>query len=283
MCRRCKLPNASAERALAYTRIPPERGHDLSDSVPESWPNAGGIEFRDVSLWHYTGGPKVLKNISFKINPSEKIGITGRTGAGKSSLVAALMRLAETGGNIFVDGLDIGAINVHVSRQATSVISQAPTLTNGRIRMNLDPFDEHTDSQIWNALTQTKMDSVVSSLPMKLDTEINSSDSNFSLGERQLLHLTRVLLKKNKIVIFDEATGKVDKKTDEEIQKIVRDVFKDCTVITIAHRLSTILSCDRIIILDQGKIVDCDTPRELLSKENSLLKQLLEMSRAETY
>jgi ABC-type multidrug transport system fused ATPase/permease subunit len=122
------------------------------------------------------------------------------------------------------------------------------------------------------------MESAISNLPGELDNEINSSDSNFSLGERQLLHLTRVLLKKNMIIIFDEATGKVDRKTDEDIQNVVREVFKDCTVITIAHRLSTILDSDRIMLLDQGNIVDCDTPQALLKNEDGLLKQLLELS-----
>jgi ABC-type multidrug transport system fused ATPase/permease subunit len=177
-----------------------------------------------------------------------------------------------------VDGLNIREINVVSSRQVISVISQAPILINGTIRVNLDPVGEHSDSEIWQALAQTKMTSAISNLPRKLHNEITSSDSNFSLGERQLLHLTRVLLKKNKIIIFDEATGKVDRKTDEDIQNVVREVFKDCTVITIAHRLSTILDSDRIMILDQGKIVDCGTPQSLLNKEGSLLKQLLELS-----
>jgi ABC-type multidrug transport system fused ATPase/permease subunit len=268
----------SAERALAYTNIPPEPGQSLPEYLPKEWPNAGGIEFQGVSMRYYPDGPKVLHNVSFKVKPGEKIGIVGRTGAGKSSLVAALMRLALTEGDIFVDGLNIREINVASSRQVISVISQAPILMNGTIRVNLDPLGEHKDSEIWQALAQTKMTSAISNLPRKLENELNSSDSNFSLGERQLLHLTRVLLKKNKIIIFDEATGKVDGETDEEIQCIVREVFKDCTVITIAHRLTTILDSDRIMILDQGKVVDCGTPQSLLDKEDSLLKQLLELS-----
>ena len=151
-------------------------------------------------------------------------------------------------------------------------------MVSGTIRVILDPVGEHSDAEIWMALAQTKMISVISNLPRKLDTEINSSDSNFSLGERQLLHLTRVLLKKSKIIVFDEATGKVDRNTDYDIQKIVREVLKDCTVITIAHRLSTVLNSDRIMILDQGEIVDCDSPQALLEKEDGLLKQLLELS-----
>ena len=268
----------SAERAFAYTQIPPEPGQYIAKSPPKEWPNAGEVEFQDVSMRYYKGGPEILKNISFKVNPGEKFGIAGRTGAGKSSLVAALMRLALTEGDIFVDGLNIGGINLASSREVISVISQAPILINGTIRLNLDPLGEHSDTEIWKALGQTKMTSAISNLPKKLENEINSNDINFSLGERQLLHLTRVLLRKNKIIIFDEATGKVDRKTDDDIQSIVRDVFKDCTVITIAHRLSTILNSDRIMILDQGKIVDCGTPQVLLNQKDSLLKQLLELS-----
>jgi ABC-type multidrug transport system fused ATPase/permease subunit len=268
----------SAERAMGYTQIPPEPGQYLPEFTAKKWPNAGEVKFQSVSLRYYKGGPEILKNISFKVNPKEKIGIAGRTGAGKSSLVAALMRLSLTEGNIFVNGLNIREMNVASSRQLISVISQTPILINGTIRVNLDPLGEHRDSEIWKALAKTKMTSAISNLPKKLDNEINSGDSDFSLGERQLLHLTRVLLKKNEIIIFDEATGKVDRKTDEDIQSVVRDVFKDRTVITIAHRLSTILNSDRIMILDQGNIVDSGTPQALLNREDSLLKQLLELS-----
>ncbi len=268
----------SAERALTFTKIAPESGHCLHEFPLNEWPLTGGVEFQDVSLWYYRDGPKVLKNISFKVNPGEKIGIMGRTGAGKSSLVAALMRLALTDGHIFVDGLNIKEINVVAFRQVISVISQAPALVNGTIRINLDPLGEYSDIEIWKALAQTRMISVISNMPRKLENEINASDSNFSLGERQLLHLSRVILKKSKIIVFDEATGKVDRKTDDDIQKIVREVLKDCTVITIAHRLSTVLNSDRIMILDQGKIVDCGSPQALLGKKDSLLKQLLELS-----
>ena len=163
----------SAERAMAYVQIPPELGHNLPESSPKEWPNAGKLEFQGVSLWHYKDGPKVLKNISFKVNPGEKIGIAGRTGAGKSSLVAALMRLALTEGDIYVDGLNIREINVVFSRQVISVISQAPILINGTVRINLDPLGEHSDTEIWNALAQTKMTSSISNLPKKLENEIN--------------------------------------------------------------------------------------------------------------
>ena len=267
----------SAERVLAYTRIQPERGQDSPKTPPRNWPHTGAIEFRDVSLWHYTGSPNALKNISFKINSSEKVGIAGRTGAGKSSLVAALMRLAETRGEIMIDGLNIEDFNVLSTRKCMSVISQSPTLINGTIRLNLDPLAQHTDTEIWQALNRTKMSSTVKNLPKTLDSELDNDNSSLSVGEKQLLNLARVLLQNNKIVIFDEATGKIDGNTDQEIQRIIGEVFKECTVITIAHRLSTILDCDRVMVLDQGEIMEFDRPDVLLNKPSGLLKQLQEI------
>ena len=267
----------SAERVLAYTKITPEPGHEEQKPPPRNWPDAGEIKFRNVSLWYYTGSPKSLKNISFKINSSEKVGISGRTGAGKSSLVAALMRMAETRGKIIIDGLDIKKFNVLSTRKCISVISQSPSLINGTIRLNLDPLGQHTDTEIWQALNRTKMTSKIQNLPNGLDSELNTDNSSFSVGEKQLLNLARVLLQRNKIIVFDEATGKIDGNTDEEIQGIIGNVLKECTVITIAHRLSTILNCDRVMVLDQGEIKEFDRPDVLLNKPNGLLKQLQEI------
>ena len=268
----------SAERVLAYTKIKTELGQDLPKTPPQNWPYAGEIEFKDVSLWHYTGGPYALKNLTFTIHSSEKVGIVGRTGAGKSSLVAALMRLAETRGEILIDGLNIKEFNMLSIRKSLSVISQSPTLINGTIRLNLDPLGQHTDVEIWNALHQTKMSCTVKNLPKALDAELNIDNSKFSVGEKQLLNLARVLLQNNKIVIFDEATGKIDGNTDKEIQRIIDEVCKECTVITIAHRLSSILHCDRVMVLDQGEIKEFDRPAVLLMKPSGLLRQLQEIA-----
>ena len=234
----------SAERVLEYTKIQPESGQNSSRKPPQNWPNKGEIVAKDVSLWHYHGGPLALKNITFEVNASEKIGIAGRTGAGKSSLIAALMRLAETRGEILIDGLNINDFNTPSTRKCLSVISQAPTLINGTVRLNVDPLGEHTDAEIWNALHRTKMSSAVKNMPKALDSELSQDNSNFSIGEKQLLNLARVLLQNNKIVIFDEATGKIDGNTDEEIQRIINEDFQECTMITISHRLDTILDCD---------------------------------------
>ena len=264
----------SAERVLAYTRIKPERGQDEPKTPPENWPHAGVIEFKDVSLSHSSNGPNALKNISFKTTQSEKIGIAGRTGAGKSSVVAALMRLAKTRGEILIDGLNIDDFNVLSTRKRISVISQTPTLMNGTIRFNLDQSGKHTDAEIWDALKRTKMSPTVRSLPQSLDFHLDNDSLCFSVGERQLLNIARILLQGNKIVIFDEATGKTDGNTDREIERIVSEVFKECTVITIAHRLSATLDCDRVMVLDQGELREFDRPDVLLNKPSGLLKQL---------
>ena len=269
----------SAERTLAYTKINAEKGRDINKDPPENWPHSGAIQFKNVSLWHYEDGPKVLKSLNFNISSMEKIGIAGRTGAGKSSLIAALMRLAETDGEIIVDDMDIMKLNVMCTRRSISTISQSPILISNSIRVNLDPSAKFTDSEIWHALDQMQMKSVISELPQQLESLIIGTSSGFSVGEIQLLHLARVLLKKSKIIIFDEATAKVDEKTNEIIQRIIRDVFKDCTVITVAHQLSTILDCDRIMVLDRGEIVEFDSPEVLLGKKDGILRQLCKISR----
>lgn len=268
----------SAERILAYTEIVPERGREIKEMPPKEWPETGVIRFDHVSLRHYKDGPTVLKDLSFEINPSEKIGIVGRTGAGKSSLVAALMRIGETEGNIIIDSLRIEDLNVLSTRGRISVISQSPVLFNGTIRENLNPTGELDDSEIWEVLDKMKLGILVGSLPQKLDNECTGGGSNFSVGQRQLFHLARVLLKRNKIIIFDEATGKVDKKTAEQIQNVIHGVFEDCTVITISHRIATIQECDRIMVLDQGAIVEFDKPDVLLNKEDGFFLGLTKIA-----
>ena len=186
--------------------------------------------------------------------------------------------MAETDGEIIVDNINIMKLNVFSSRRNISIISQFPMLISNSIRVNLDPFKMFKDSEIWDALDQMQMKTTISSLPQQLESEIISSSSGFSVGEKQLFHLARVLLRKSKIIVFDEATGKVDETTDEIIQTVIRDVFRDCTVITIAHRLSTILDCDRIMVLDRGAIVEFDKPEVLLEKEDGVLKQLYKVS-----
>ncbi|XP_028408178.1 multidrug resistance-associated protein 4-like isoform X2 [Dendronephthya gigantea] len=176
----------SAERVLAYTKIEPECGQDEPKTPPENWPHAGEVVFKEVSLSYYKGGADSLKNISFKINSSEKVGIAGRTGAGKSSVVAALMRLAETRGEIMIDDENIKNFNTLSTREHISVISQTPTLMKGTVRLNLDPLHKHTDAELWNVLERVKLDSVIKNLHKKLESELNIGDTGFSVGEKQL-------------------------------------------------------------------------------------------------
>ena len=268
----------SAERVLEYTRIQPEGGQNLNKTPPKNWRNLGKIEMNNVSLWHYNGGPLALKNITFKISAKEKIGIVGRTGAGKSSFIAALMRLAETRGEVLFDGLNIKDFDRISTRKCVSVISQSPTLINGTVRLIIDPLREHTDNEIWNVLHQTKMSTTGRNLPKALDSEVSNDNSNFSIGQRQLLNLARILLQNNKIVIFDEATGKVDENTDKETQMIISEHLQEHTIITISHRLDTVLDCDRVMVLDQREIKEFDSVAVLLNKTDGLLKQLKDIA-----
>ncbi|CAB3995977.1 multidrug resistance-associated 4-like [Paramuricea clavata] len=269
----------SAERILAYTEIVPEKGREIQEQPPKNWTERGSIQFNNVSLRHYKYGPKVLKDLSFEINPAEKIGIVGRTGAGKSSLVAALMRIGDIEGNIIIDSVGIEDLNILSTRQRISVISQSPVLFNGTIRENMNPTGELDDSEIWNVLDQMQLGILVGSLPKKLDSECTGGGSDFSVGQRQLFHLAKVLLKRNKIIIFDEATGKVDQKTTAQIQNGIHGVLKDCTVITISHRMAAVKECNRIMVLDQGSIVEFDKPDVLLNKKKGMFLELTEIAK----
>jgi len=206
----------------------------------------------------------------------KKIGIVGRTGAGKSSLMQALFRFSEpASGTIIIDGIDITKIGLKDLRSKLSLIPQDPTLFIGSVRYNLDPFDEHEDNQIWDALRMVKLDKVISELPGKLDELIAERGSNFSVGQRQMICMARALLRNTKILLMDEATASVDLKTDTLIQKMVRKNFKDVTVLTIAHRLNTIMDSSRVLVLDKGKVAEYDQPKNLL-EQNGIFTGMVE-------
>ncbi|KAL6100877.1 abcc4 [Pungitius sinensis] len=207
-----------------------------------------------------------------------EVGIVGRTGAGKSSLISALFRLAEPEGRIMIDGFLTSEIGLHTLRQKMSIIPQDPVLFTGTMRKNLDPFRLHTDEDLWNALREVQMKDVVEDLPDKLETVLTECGSNISVGQRQLVCLARAMLRKNRILIIDEATANVDPRTDGLIQQTIRDKFQECTVLTIAHRLNTIIDCDRILVLDAGSIQEYDEPYVLLQNQEGLFYQMVEQT-----
>ncbi|XP_028401691.1 multidrug resistance-associated protein 4-like [Dendronephthya gigantea] len=260
----------SVERVQQYSKLDHEADLEILDSKPqETWPERGQITGENVSFRYHPSLPLVLKGINFNIKPKEKVGIVGRTGAGKSSLISALFRLAEPRGKIYIDGVSIKGIGLHDLRKKLSIIPQDPVIFTGSVRDNLDPFSNHKDVEIWNALEQVQLKEVVNNYSAKLNFQITESGNNLSVGQRQLICLARAILKHNRILIIDEATANVDHKTDELIQETIRDKFRDCTVLTIAHRLNTIMDADRIMVLDAGRIVEFDEPYELLKRPDS--------------
>ncbi|XP_046389738.1 ATP-binding cassette sub-family C member 5-like [Ischnura elegans] len=265
----------SVERIMEYMEGPVEAEIGLL-SVPQNWPPHGSITMQNVCLRYGPDKPLVLKDICVEINPAEKIGVVGRTGAGKTSLITALMRLIELeSGQIIIDGIDISQIGLFELRAAIAVIPQDPVLFGGTLRHNLDPFDEHTDDMVWDALEKSHLKDKVLKDSKGLMMVVEADGDNFSVGEKQLLCLARALLRRNKILLLDEATASVDLMTDRLIQLTLNEAFAHCTLLTIAHRLDTILSYDRIIVLDAGKILEFDRPEVLRQKEDSMFYSML--------
>lgn len=201
------------------------------------------------------------------LEEEKKIGIVGRTGAGKSSILAALFRLEEIKGRILIDDVDCSLIGLHELRQKISIIPQEPMSFIGTLRKNLDPFDNYTDEQIWATLDEVQLKNTVLEMPGKLEFILSEGGSNLSVGQRQLICLARALLKRNQILVLDEATAAVDLHTDALIQRTIRTNFANNTVITIAHRLNTIIDSDRVLVLDAGQVVEYDTPFNLLQEQ----------------
>uniref|UniRef100_A0A671RW81 Multidrug resistance-associated protein 4 n=1 Tax=Sinocyclocheilus anshuiensis TaxID=1608454 RepID=A0A671RW81_9TELE len=268
----------SVERVVEYTELESEAPWETQKRPPPDWPNRGLITFDRVNFSYSSDGPVVLKNISAMFRPREKVGIVGRTGAGKSSLISALFRLTEPEGKILVDGVLTSEIGLHDLRQKMSIIPQDPVLFTGTMRKNLDPFSQHSDHDLWNSLKEVQLKAAVEELPAKLETELAESGSNFSVGQRQLVCLARAILRKNRILIIDEATANVDPRTDELIQKTIRAKFKECTVLTIAHRLNTIIDSDRILVLDAGRIHEYDAPHVLLQNQNGIFYKMVQQT-----
>ncbi|KAG0012631.1 hypothetical protein BGZ80_011617 [Entomortierella chlamydospora] len=314
----CELQNqlVSVERIDEYLRKNPEAPATLpsDNELPENWPQEGRIEFKNYSTRYRQGLDLVVKNISFTVQPAEKVGICGRTGAGKSSLTLALFRIIEAanshlakashngadqdtvgpkvtetaelekveieeeGGSIWIDGVDISTVGLSRLREHLAIIPQDPTLFAGTIRENLDPFDELQDADLWEALERAHLKEHIVSLSGGLSFMIAQGGDNFSVGQRSLICLARALLRKSKILVLDEATAAVDVETDELIQRTIRQEFKDRTILTIAHRIKTIMDSDKILVLEKGRVEEFESPQTLVQRPDSLFFKLAQQA-----
>ncbi|KAI0502262.1 hypothetical protein KFK09_017209 [Dendrobium nobile] len=275
----CDLENKiiSVERILQYTSVPSEPPLIVETNRPDhKWPSKGEVDLRDLQVRYALHMPFVLRGLTCTFPGGLKTGIVGRTGSGKSTLIQTLFRIIDpTVGQIHIDGLDISTIGLHDLRCKLSIIPQDPTMFEGTVRTNLDPLEEYTDEQIWEALDCCQLGDEVRKKENKLDSIVAENGDNWSVGQRQLVCLGRVILKRSKVLVLDEATASVDTATDSLIQKTLRQQFLDSTVITIAHRITSVLDSDMVLLLDNGLIVEHDTPAKLLENKSSLFAKLV--------
>ncbi|KAJ8923964.1 hypothetical protein NQ315_006740 [Exocentrus adspersus] len=272
----------SVERVLEYTKLESEPERETNQNLPVDWPEHGQVEFKDVKLKYNETDPYVLKDLNFVIQPKEKIGIVGRTGAGKSSTILALFQLYDLEGSILIDNIDTTKLPLNEVRSKISIIPQEPVLFSGTMRKNLDPFEEYNDETLWTALEQVELKDVIAELPSGLNTNVSEGGTNFSVGQRQLVCLARALIRNNRILVLDEATANVDPHTDSLIQGTIRNKFSNCSVLTIAHRLHTVMDSDKILVMDAGTVKEYDHPHVLLQNEHGLLRNLVNATGANT-
>ncbi|KAK3921166.1 Multidrug resistance-associated protein 4 [Frankliniella fusca] len=265
----------SAERILEYVQLPPEQGELIKEKKPsDGWPERGCVKMNHVFLKYSVEDSPVLKDLNLVIQPGEKIGIVGRTGAGKSSLIATLFRMAVVDGNVIIDDIDTGDVTLTRLRSSISIIPQDPVLFSGTMRYNLDPFNEYPDEKLWKALEEVELKDLLSK-EMGLNSRVLERGSNFSTGQRQLVCLARAILRANKILMMDEATANVDPQTDKLIQTTIREKFKSCTVLTVAHRLNTVIDSDRVLVMDNGTVVEYDHPWLLLERPGGVFRGMI--------
>ncbi|KAK9911290.1 hypothetical protein M0R45_035210 [Rubus argutus] len=267
----------SVERILQYSNLTSEAPLVIEDSKPPiNWPQVGTICFKNLQIRYAEHLPSVLKSISCTFPGQNKVGVVGRTGSGKSTLIQALFRIVEPReGSIIIDGVDICKIGLHDLRSRLSIIPQDPTMFEGTVRGNLDPLEQYSDSDVWEALDKCQLCDLVRAKEEKLEASVVENGENWSAGQRQLVCLGRALLKKSRILVLDEATASVDSATDGVIQKIISQEFKDRTVVTIAHRIHTVIDSDLVLVLSDGRIAEYDTPAKLLEREESLFSKLI--------
>ncbi|XP_051056069.1 ATP-binding cassette sub-family C member 3 [Phodopus roborovskii] len=257
----------AVERVKEYSKTETEAPWVVEGSrAPEGWPTRGAVEFRNYSVRYRPGLELVLKNLTLHVQGGEKVGIVGRTGAGKSSMTLCLFRILEAAeGEIYIDGLNVAHIGLHDLRSQLTIIPQDPVLFSGTLRMNLDPFGRYSEEDIWRALELSHLHTFVSSQPAGLDFLCSEGGENLSVGQRQLVCLARALLRKSRVLVLDEATAAIDLETDDLIQGTIRTQFEECTVLTIAHRLNTIMDYNRVLVLDKGVVAEFDSPSNLIA------------------
>ncbi|XP_030501864.2 ABC transporter C family member 10 [Cannabis sativa] len=267
----------SVERLNQYMYIPSEAPEVIEENrPPANWPHVGKVEIHDLQIRYRANSPLVLRGISCTFEGGHKIGIVGRTGSGKTTLIGALFRLVEpTRGKIIVDGIDISTIGLHDLRSRFGIIPQDPTLFNGTVRYNLDPLSQHSDPEIWEVLGKCQLREAVQEKEDGLDSLVMDEGSNWSMGQRQLFCLGRALLRRSRVLVLDEATASIDNATDMILQKTIRTEFVDCTVITVAHRIPTVMDCTMVLAMSDGQIVEYDEPMKLMKKDGSLFGKLV--------
>ncbi|EEE65131.1 hypothetical protein OsJ_20202 [Oryza sativa Japonica Group] len=275
----CNLANQiiSVERVNQYMDITSEAAEVIKENRPApDWPQVGKVELRDLKIKYRQDAPLVLHGITCTFEGGHKIGIVGRTGSGKTTLIGGLFRLVEpAGGKIIIDSVDITTIGLHDLRSRLGIIPQDPTLFQGTLRYNLDPLGQFSDQQIWEVLDKCQLLETVQEKEQGLDSLVVEDGSNWSMGQRQLFCLGRALLRRCRILVLDEATASIDNATDAILQKTIRTEFKDCTVITVAHRIPTVMDCTMVLAMSDGKVVEYDKPTKLMETEGSLFRELV--------
>ena len=266
----------AVERLNAFDELPQEAPYERPGAVPSDWPHAGTITFRDAKLRYRPELDLVMRGISCSVASGEKIGICGRTGSGKSTLMVALFRLVElAAGSVEIDGHDISQVGLARLRSSLSIIPQDAVLFSGTLRYNIDPFHEHDDAAIWQALERVGLAVSVRALPGGIDAAVAEGGDNFSHGQKQLVCIARALLRRTRILILDEATASIDPASDRALQDTLATSFADCTVLTIAHRLQTIVDYHRVMVLRDGLIAEFDRPSRLLRQRSSLFYSMV--------
>ncbi|XP_027741828.1 multidrug resistance-associated protein 1-like isoform X3 [Empidonax traillii] len=277
--RACEIETnaVSIERICEYATMDKEEPWIMSKRPPVGWPDRGIIEFVNYKAHYRKDLGLALNDVSFQTQSKEKVGIVGRTGAGKSTLTNCLFRVLEgCEGKIIIDGIDISTIGLHDLRGNLNIIPQDPILFSGTLQSNLDPLGKHSDLELWEVLELCDLKDFVQSLPKKLLHEISEGGDNLSVGQRQLVCLARALLRRTKILVLDEATASVDMETDNFVQSTIKREFHNCTVLTIAHRLHTVMDSERVLVLDAGKILEYDTPQNLLQRKGAFSEMVAE-------